>query len=196
MCGVFRLGVIPTLAATSIPGFLSIFSEKYPKVDISIDELKTERIIHALRNDSLDAGLLSTPLHEPGIVEQVLFQEPFFLYVNPSHPLAKRTAIDLKDLEGERMWLLEDGHCFKNQVVRICSSAKLAGAYPNVHFEGGSLETLRQLVKLGPSFTLVPELFVHNLPSAERKAMVRPFRAPHRAGKSVWRSAAIIGKKK
>ena len=176
--GAFRLGVIPTLAATSIPGFLSIFSEKYPKVDLSIDEMKTERIIHALRNDSLDAGLLSTPLHEAGIVEQVLFQEPFFLYVNPRHALANRAAVDLKDLEGGRMWLLEDGHCFKNQVVRFCSSAKLTGAYANIHFEGGSLETLRQLVKQSPSFTLVPELFIHHLPSAERKTMIRPFRAP------------------
>ena len=176
--GAFRLGVIPTLAATSVPAFLSVFSENYPMVDLSIDEMKTDRIIHALRNDSLDAGLLSTPLHEQGIVEQVLFQEPFFLYVNPKHPLAKRAVVDLEDLEGGRMWLLEDGHCFKNQVVRFCSSARLTRAYANVHFEGGSLETLRQLVKLGPSFTLVPELFVHNLPSAERTFMVRPFRAP------------------
>jgi len=176
--GAFRLGVIPTLAATSIPGFLTIFSEKYPRVDLSIDEMKTEQIIHALRNDSLDAGLLSTPLHEPGIIEQVLFQERFFLYTNPRHPLAKRAAVDLKDLDGGRMWLLEDGHCFKNQVVRFCSSAKLTGAYANIHFEGGSLETLRQLVKQSPSFTLVPELFVHHLSNAERKAMVRPFRGP------------------
>ena len=176
--GVFRLGVIPTLAATSIPGFLSVFSEKYPKVVLSIDEMKTERIIQALRNDSLDAGLLSTPLHEAGIMEQILFQEPFLLYVNPRHPLAKREVVDLKDLEGGRMWLLEDGHCFKNQVVRFCSTAKLTKAYTNVHFEGGSLETLRQLVKQSPSFTLVPELFVHHLPGAERKTMVRPFSAP------------------
>ena len=122
--------------------------------------------------------MLSTPLNERGIAEHVLFHEPFFLYVNGKHPLAQRNRIKISDLDVGPLWLLEDGHCFKNQVVRFCSLTKMAGAYDNIHFEGGSLETLRQLVRQTPSFTLIPELFARRLPESEKKSMLRPFVAP------------------
>jgi LysR family hydrogen peroxide-inducible transcriptional activator len=187
--GEFRLGVIPTLSSTTIPAFIAPFIKRYPKVKLFIDERKTAELISGLREDSLDAGLLSTPLNEQGISEHVLFREDFFLYVNPRHPLSKRKVLAISDLEESHMWLLEDGHCFKNQVVRFCSLIQGAGAIPNVHFEGGSLETLRQLVKQTSTFTLIPELFMRRLPSREQTTMVRPFRAPapHRDVSLVFR---------
>jgi len=176
--GEFRLGVIPTLAPTVLPDFLAAFAKRYPKVDLRIDELKTEGIIRQLRSDALDAGLLSTPLQEEGITERPLFMEPFLIYVNPHHPLAKKERIRLADIEGQETWLLQDGHCFKNQVVRLCSRATSPSTFANVRFEGGSLDTLLNLVRKTPSFTLIPALFAEDLPASERRTMIRPFRSP------------------
>lgn len=182
LSGEFRLGVIPTIAPYLVPRFIASFSKRYPKVTLKIEELRTSSIIEALRQDQIDAGILATPLHETGLKERPLYYEPFHLYVQKDHPLAKRTKIREEDLDGSEMWLLQDGHCFRTQVVRFCSltapGARESGAIRNVRFEGGSLETLRQLIRNSRGYTLVPHLFATELPADERRASLRPFEAP------------------
>src|SRR5690606_23618732 len=114
------------------------------KAQLLIDELKTEQIIVALKNDSLDAAILSTPLKERGIREKVLFYEPFYLYTSADHPMAQKKKIASEDLTGEDLWLLQDGHCFKNQVVTFCTG--LAEGPRQVQFKGGNFETLRLIL--------------------------------------------------
>lgn len=176
--GDLRLGVIPTIAPYLIPLFIRGFSKAFPKIQLFIDELKTETILKMINDDTLDAGLMATPLNEPGIHEQPLFYEPFYLYVAKNHPLNARKRIKEDDLDGEDMWLLEDGHCFRSQIVRYCSLKKRDGVFPNVQFEGGNIDTLRYLIRKSDGYTLVPALFVETLSAAERADHVREFEKP------------------
>lgn len=176
--GEFRLGIIPTLTAYVIPLFIEEFSKRYPHVELTIDELKTDSIVTALREDRLDVGILATPLGEEGLKEKNLFYEPFQLYLSPSHPLLKKKMIAHNDLNGSEMWLLQDGHCFRNQMIRFCSLNKKQGVFKNIHFEGGNLETLKQIVKNSRGCTLIPWLLAHTLPEQELKNHVREFEKP------------------
>ena len=176
--GEFRLGIIPTIMPYLLPKFISKFSEEYPDVTLRIDEMKTQDIISELKKDSLDAGILATPLNEKGIRERQLYYEAFYFYGHPDHPLLKKKMVSPSEVTSQDVWLLEDGHCFKNQMTDICALEHKGGVYQNIIFEGGNLETLRYLVKEGKGFTLVPHLFAQNLSDAERKSMIRPFKSP------------------
>jgi LysR family hydrogen peroxide-inducible transcriptional activator len=176
--GGFKIGIIPTLAPYVLPLFVDAFAKEYPAVDLHIDELKTEEIILALREDRIDAGLLATPLGEKGLRERPLFYEPFYAYCAPGHPLLKRKKLRETDLEPHGLWLLQDGHCLRNQVVNFCSANNATQTYDNVHFESGNLETLRYLVHSGEGYTLLPHLMVLQLPKSEREKYVRPFVRP------------------
>jgi LysR family hydrogen peroxide-inducible transcriptional activator len=179
LSGELRLGVIPTIAPYLLPLFIETFSREYPQVHLYIDELKTDTILQMLSEDQLDAGILATPLHESGLRERPLYYEPFYLYVSRSHPLNERKRIREDDLSGDDMWLLEDGHCFRNQIVRYCSLKNREGVFPNVQFEGGNIDTLRYLVRKSAGYTLVPALFVETLTEAEKRDYVREFERPH-----------------
>jgi LysR family hydrogen peroxide-inducible transcriptional activator len=176
--GEFRLGIIPTLTPFLLPRFIEQFSTNYPEVKLIIDELKTEDIINTLKNDKLDAGILATPLNTKGIKKQVLFYEPFYAYVNVDHHLAKAAIVKLDQLTTDDLWLLKDGHCFRNQVINFCSLDDKEGMFNNVVFEGGSLDTLRFLVRDSGGYTLVPKLFAENLPQQEQRKMIKPFAKP------------------
>ena len=175
--GDFRLGIIPTLTPYLLPRFLGPFSEKFQKVRLRIDEMKTESIIQELKNDKLDAGILATPLKEEALRERFLFQEKFFVYFRKDHPLTERRMIREDDLPDD-LWVLQDGHCLRNQVLRICSSGRGSGRFKNLRFEGGNLETLRYLIRENAGYTLVPELFVLGLSPQERSQSTREFSAP------------------
>ncbi len=177
--GDFRLGVIPTLAPYLIPLFVGAFSDAYPDVDLQIEEFKTEEIVDLLRKDELDAGILVTPLDGENFVERVLFQESFHVFADKSHPALKKAKVTDKDLDLNDVWLLNEGHCLRNQVLNICSiSKKKANSKKsNLHFESGNLETLKNMVVNYHGFTLLPYLAVENL-SKELKEQVRDFSGP------------------
>lgn len=175
--GDFRLGVIPTLAPYVIPLFAGAFVKKYPLVNLAIEEFKTEEIIEFLNKDELDAGLLATPLVGESFIERVLFHEPFSVYASSNHPLLKKTKIKDKDLDTKDVWLLNEGHCFRQQVLNLCKISKDVGLHDNLKFESGNLETLKNMVTNNDGYTLLPELAVLNL-SAEDKKHVREFQSP------------------
>lgn len=178
LSGEFRLGVIPTLSPYVIPLFLDRFSSMYPNVDLRIEELKTSEIVTALDEGRVDSGLLVTPLYENRFEERVLFYEPFYLYVSPNHEYYKRTRIRESDLQENDIWLLGEGHCLRNQIVRLCSLRKDRPVYKNVRFESGSLETLKRLVDHSQGYTLMPHLAVMNFKDAETKRKIKPFIRP------------------
>ena len=176
--GNFRLGIIPTIAPYLTPLFLLEFSTAYPEVELKIDEMKTHTIVKELREGTLDAGILATPLHEIGIREQHLFYEEFFLFVGPKHALAHRKRIKEEELDRGEMWLLQDGHCLRTQMLSLCSKNLGKSVFKNIHFEGGSLETLRHIIKKNKGYTLVPRLFVETLPDHEKKELIKEFETP------------------
>jgi LysR family hydrogen peroxide-inducible transcriptional activator len=176
--GDFRLAVIPTLSTYILPLFLKGFVQKYPNVNLIIDECKTEDIVQLLAADEVDAGLLVTPLREPALVERVLCYEPFYLFVSPGHRLEKKTKVSQDDLDLDEIWLLNKGNCFRDQVLNICAE-RGNGDEPraNIRFESGNLETLKNMVLTGSGYTILPHLAVSQL-SAQRKKLVREFQAP------------------
>lgn len=174
--GEFSLAVIPTLAPYLIPLFLEKFSKLYPKVNLHIEELQTAQILQALDQDEIDAGLLVTPLGVPTLEEDVLFYEPFYLYLRREHPLAKKEKMDEKDMDGSELWLLKEGHCFREQMIRICSLDKKSSVLKNVTFESGNLETLKRLVDLNGGYTLLPYLAA--LGKAGAGSLIKPFSRP------------------
>ena len=173
VAGRYRLGIIPTLAPSLLPRFLPDFARRYPKVELEIQELQTERILAALAEDRLDGGIAVTPLHAPGLTERPLFYEPLEVYLSPRHPLAKKKTIAENDLPEDEVWIMPEGHCFRSQVLQLCRAKKSAkGA---IRFESGSIETLMRLVEKNFGITVVPHLSVSDLSAAKRARHVRPF---------------------
>ena len=176
--GQFKLGVIPTLSSYVIPLFIESFSKRYPKVKLRINEHKTEDIVQLLRDDQLDAGLLVTPLNEPKVAERRLFLEPFYAFVSNDHPLFSRKRIKETDLAENSVWLLDEGHWFRDQVIRVCSLTNRHPVLENVQFESGSLQTLVHLIRRGRGYTLLPYLATQDLTSKERQTNLKPFQKP------------------
>lgn len=176
--GHFRLGIIPTVAPYLLPLFIEAFSKSYPKVNLKIDELKTETILQELRDDILDGAILAGPIREGGLKENILYYEPFYLYVAKDSPMSRKKRISEDDLDGSDLWLLKDGHCLRNQVVKICSIRSEKNIFDNIHFEGGNLETLTYMVQKNHGYTLVPDLFVRTLSKKDQHAFIREFVQP------------------
>ncbi|MCB9781162.1 MAG: hydrogen peroxide-inducible genes activator [Alphaproteobacteria bacterium] len=177
LTGSFTLGVIPTLAPTVLPWFLRAFTEACPKVELTVLERTTDGIVAALLDRQMDAGLVATPLGEPGLDRRVVFYDPFYVYAHPESSILARDEVALADIERDDLWLLEDGHCFRNQVVHLCGANHRA-LLGNVRFEAGSFDTLRGLIDQVGGFTLVPETYAQTLPRDVRLAQVRPFADP------------------
>lgn len=175
--GRYRLGVIPTLSPTVIPLFLGQFVRTHPEVELVVEELKTDEIIARLRADTLDAGLLATPLDMPGISERVLGLERMYAYLPPNDPLAKKKEIAQAELKGRDLWVMPEGHCFRSQVLQYCRPRPHDGV-TNVRFESGSFETLVHLVDGGLGATVLPDLVVRGLPAQRRKHQARPLIGP------------------
>ncbi len=177
--GSFKLGIIPTLTPYLLPLFLEKFTTNYPNVKLIVEELQTKQIIHQLKEDIIDAGILVTPLNIQGIIEKPIFNEPFLVYLSPSHPLLSLDTISEKDLSLDDIWLLNEGHCFRDQAIDVCK--KIRGNNPqrkNLVFESGNLETLKRLVDQKFGYTLLPWLAIMGISAAEKKKKIRVFKAP------------------
>jgi len=172
--GELKIGIIPTLAPYLLPLFIGNYKRKYPNINIRIDELTTANIIDHLNRDLIDVGILVTPLKEDRINEKPLFYEEMLLYLNDNHPLASQTNIKLKDIATPELWLLSDGHCFRDQVINLCSFKGAENSALPFHFEAGSLETIMNIVDKEGGLTIIPELATINM-SELRFEHVRTF---------------------
>ncbi|MDQ6760776.1 MAG: LysR substrate-binding domain-containing protein, partial [Acidobacteriota bacterium] len=128
VAGELRLGVIPTLAPYLLPSVVPALTRQYPQLELIIEERVTDDILEGLRRDTLDAGIVASPVAVSHMVERVLFSEPFVCYVSASHRLAKRKSITPADLSLDDLWLLSEGHCFRTQTVRLCSERAAKGS--------------------------------------------------------------------
>ncbi len=178
VASTIAVGVIPTLSPSLVPKLVSWFNGKYPGTEISLEELQTKDLMARIKEGSLDVGLLVTPLDDPHLIERPLFYEPFVLYVSPEHELAKRKLIASEDLQISDLWLLSEGHCFRDQALKVCGDRRKRKTAGRAVFESGSLETLRKMVDLGGGYTLLPALSVLDLEESRRKKQIREFSAP------------------
>lgn len=174
--GEFKLGIIPTVMPTLLPMFLNVFIKKHPKVNLKIEELTTNTIITHLKEGKLDAGIAATPLKFDNIEERPLYYEPFVGYVPKNHRLNSIDQLTQEDLEDEEILVLEDGHCFRNQALSLCSTKNVKSSKA-FNLKSGSFETLINLSNEGLGMTLVPYLNTLNL-SGNNKANLKYFKEP------------------
>lgn len=177
LSGELRIGIIPTLAPYLIPVFLNDFLSSYPAINLKISETETDQIIDKLRSGKLDAGLMATPLNLPELMEDVLFHEQFVVYGNKDEELLKKKYVLPSDLSLNRLWLLEEGHCLRSQVLNLCELRRKELHNSNFEFESGSVETLKKMVDQNRGITILPELALKDLTAREMK-QVRYFRSP------------------
>ncbi len=170
--GDITIGIIPSVAPYLLPLFIGKFTDKYPDVHLTIKELLTDEIIDELQRETIDVGILVTPLNEKGIVEEPLFYEEMVLYVNNVHPLAHREHLDANLLASPDLWLLNNGHCFRSQVLNLCGYRPDESERKHFQFDSGSLETLMKMVEIEGGYTLIPELAI---PKPNPPACVKRF---------------------
>jgi LysR family hydrogen peroxide-inducible transcriptional activator len=177
--GSFRVGIIPTIAPYLLPLFLRAFREKYPDVRLIFEEVITDEILNLIEQDQLDIGVIATPADRGNIFEEDLYYEPFMGYVSQSHPLAQKERLSVEDLKGTNLWLLNEGHCFRDQTVKLCKKfRKNKLEDQKIEFESGNLETLKQLVEQNFGMTLLPFLARNQIAEQNAKAHLRYFDNP------------------
>jgi LysR family transcriptional regulator, hydrogen peroxide-inducible genes activator len=175
--GNLKIGVIPTLAPYLLPLFLLEFIKKYPAVSLNVSELTTDKIIRRLKNGMLDIGILATPLSQKELQETFLFNEEFVAYVSKKEKIFAKKYLLPADIDVNKMWLLEEGHCLRSQTINLCELQKMSTVQKHLDFETGSIETLKKFVEKNEGITLLPELATIDM-SAAKKAMLRYFKSP------------------
>lgn len=177
--GEFRIGIIPTVAPYLLPLFLKSFAEKYPKVKLVFEEMMTNELLDLLEQDQIDVGIIATPTEQSFIHEVELYYEPFVGYVSGTHPLSKREKLNIEDLDASNLWLLNEGHCFRDQTIKLCKKHRREASKDlNIEFESGNLETLKQLVEQDFGMTLLPYLAINQINQHCAKAYLRYFEDP------------------
>ena len=172
--GTLKVGIIPTVSSTLLPLFLNIFIKKHKNVDLKIEEYNTDTICKKLEDNTIDCAIAATPLNNSKIIERPLYYEPFVAYVPEHHFLSDNKSLELDDLSNSDLLILEDGHCFRNQVLNLCSLDDLNKQY---ELKSGSFETLINLSNNGPWMTIIPYLHSNNLSSNNIQNII-PFEDP------------------
>src|SRR5690606_36226107 len=170
--GEFRLGVIPTLAPYLLPRFLNAFLEKHSGTSFTVVEMRTDDIIKNLKSGRIDIGILVTPVDDKEIREIPVFYEPILLYTSPGVKYYRQDKVSVKSLTTENLLLLEEGHCFRGQVMNLCP-AKGKRTHQQLNYQSGSFETLKAMVDNNYGYTLIPELAVDT-----RRKQVKHFTHP------------------
>jgi LysR family hydrogen peroxide-inducible transcriptional activator len=174
--GELKIGILPTLAPYLLPLFIPSFTKRHEQIRLVINELTTSHIISNLKQGKIDAGILVTPLHEAGIKEDVLFYEEMLVYVSKKNALYHKTYVLPKDIDPKKLLLLQEGHCFRSQIMQLCELQKTRGSL-HFEYEAGSFETLRRMVELNDGITILPELATLDM-TAGQKNHLRNFKKP------------------
>jgi LysR family transcriptional regulator, hydrogen peroxide-inducible genes activator len=184
--GTFKLGAFPTLAPYMFPLVVPKLSANYPKIKLFLFEEKTDALVKSLQEGSLDAILLASEPNDPSLKGELIFEEAFYLAVPAEHPLTKRRCVKQKDLANYELLLLDEGHCFREQALEVCS---WSGASEQSNFRGTSLETIRQMVAAKAGITLIPRLAVNQ---KDEYIKYIPFQNPMpvRQVKLYWRKSS------
>lgn len=191
--GSVRMGLFPTLGPYLLPHVVPRVKARFPHLELLLVEEKTEEILNGLADGRLDAGVIALPIPDERLHAEPLFEEDFLLAVPKTHRLAKeRGPLPVSVMEGERLLLLEDGHCLRDQALEVCA---MTGASERSGFRATSLETLRQMVAAGVGLTLLPRLSVEPPVPRYDDIQLLPFEAPapHRLIAMVWRKSSPLG---
>lgn len=187
--GRIELGVIPTLAPYVLPDVVRAFTKEHGDAELHIRELQTGQLLESLRYGEIDFGLLALPIGSDEFATASIGIDKFVLALPKIHPLAKaKSPVKLDVLRNERVILLEDGHCLRDQVTLIC---ELAFSEPS-EIQATSMATLSQMVAAGLGVTLLPECAVKVEAGPGRGIVTRKFagNSPSRTIGLVWRKSS------
>lgn len=189
--GTLKMGLIPTLAPYLLPHIIPSLNEHFPKLELLLYEEKTQTILQKLKEGDLDSVILALPVENEGLTEKPLFNEKFFVALPKNHRLCKQKVLKISDLKDEKVLLLEEGHCLRQQALEVCGNIRLP---KNSDFSATSLETLRHMVASGIGVTLLPELAANvHLPNQNTlviKHFVEP--QPSRQIGMLWRKSSAL----
>jgi len=181
--GTLTVGVLPTIAPYLLPDVLVAFAEKFPGVEIVVQEDTTERLLRLAHSYEIDFALASRPIEDERVEVKDLFAEELRLALPPGHPLTRKRTVSVVDLQKERLIVMKEGHCLGDQVLGFCERRDLK---PNISFRSAQLETVQALVCSGVGISLIPAMAARSeredLP--EYRSLVAP--QPERKIVAVW----------
>ncbi len=163
LTGSFTLAMIPTVAPYLLPGFIANFKKNYPDIILRVTEMRTESIIRKLQTAEIDMAILATPLNDAHLLEVPLYYEQFEAYISPNEEIFKKEEVTTAEMSDDKLWVLEEGHCLRNQVFNFCMNRKHASTY-----EAGSIDTLVKIVDINGGYTVIPELHIELLDEKQK----------------------------
>ena len=175
LTGTFRLGILPTIAPYLLPRFFPRLMRENSSLEIRVVEMKTADIRRAIDRGEIDAAVMVDTGDLDDYALTTLFYEQFLAYVSPSDQLSAKKSIKTSDLSNELLWLLDEGHCFRDQLVKYCQLK--AAKTSQSAYSLGSIETFMRIVENGQGMTFIPELATMQL-TPTQKELVRPFAIP------------------
>jgi LysR family hydrogen peroxide-inducible transcriptional activator len=189
LAGPLRLGAIYTIGPYLLPKLIPILRKSAPAMQLLIQENFTHRLAEELKSGEVDVILIALPFDEPGIVTRAVYDEPFLVAVPKGHPWESRKRVTSEELTKESLLLLGEGHCFRDQVLEICHTRPKDRSPLAKSVEGGSLETIRQMVAGGVGVTVLPSTSTASSGGASDLIRILPFArpAPTRRVGLAWR---------
>jgi Transcriptional regulator len=177
LIGSLNIGIIPTIAPSILPHTLQSFVKKYPNLDITITEMTTDNIVNRIKDGELDFGVLSTPLYEKSLKENVLYYEPYVIYASKDHKILSKKQVTAADLDTKEIWTLGDEHCMRFQIINLCGKQKFYGVETPFTYNSGSIMSLIRMVDYVGGYTILPELSLSFF-NEEMLDQVRHFKDP------------------
>ncbi len=173
--GVFRLAIIPTVSPYLLPKLMQIHHEQNSDIRLVISEMTTNQILSNLAKGQIDGGILATPLRDERMKERPIYYEKFIAYVSPNERfLHAKTSLEEADLKGAKLWLLDEVHCFRTQILNLCNLKYKSLTNSAFTYEAGSIETLINIVDNNNGITIIPEMALDHL-TENQKLNVRFF---------------------
>lgn len=164
--GEVRLGIIPTVAPYILPQLFKNARTRHPQITLRVTEARTAVLVQSLQRAELDMALLATPVDYSNLLEIPLYYEKFIAYISPKEDIYKEEELESRHLPWEHLWVLQEGHCLRNQVLNICNHTSGYSAI----YEAGSIDTLIKIVDANGGYTIIPEL---------HKALLTPSQQAH-----------------
>ena len=190
LAGPLRLGAIYTIGPYLLPKLIPILRRTAPAMQLLIQENFTHRLAEELRSGEVDVILVALPFETPGVMTRPVYDEPFMVAVPKGHPWENRKRVTSEELTNESLLLLGEGHCFRDQVLDICHTVRSRERSPLARtVEGGSLETIRQMVAGGVGVTVLPATSTATSGGSSDLIRILPFArpAPTRRVGLAWR---------
>lgn len=175
IAGELRVAFIPTIAPYWAHRLVPAIIKKYPQVKLHINEMITSNIIEALRKDQIDVGILAEGFVPGDISEEPIVSDPFYAFISPQHVLSNKEDVDMRDLENHKIILLTEGHCFRQQVLSLCTRNKIDNL--SLTIECGSIETLIRITLSTKGVTIIPKMALPYI-GEKLRPCIRPIKNP------------------